>query len=122
MIDGDWKVPHSLALFERADVLCIADREGGRVDCVKAGLERPLYANRDETGEKIISYPGIGRVYAIAGKGTALLTISGEPNIRGLTIDTAAYEPTIIDTWGFSDVINAQLLNHPCLKLLFCRA
>jgi len=107
IINGDWKVPHSLALFERADVLCIADREGQQVDCVKAGLKRPLYANQDETGQKVVTYPNMGRVYAIAGKGTALLAISGQPGVRGNTIDTAAYEPTIIDIWGFNDGLTA---------------
>ena len=93
-----------MALFERSDVLCIADREGQRVDCVKAGLQLPLYANQDETGMKITSYPNIGRVYAVAGKGTALLALTGQPAVKGLTIDTAAYEPTIIDMWGYNDV------------------
>ena len=36
--------------------------------------------------------------------GTALLTMSGSPNIRGLTIDTAADEPAVIDEWGTNDV------------------
>lgn len=105
IIDGDWTIPHSLALFEESDVLCVANREGQRVDCLKAGLGRPLYANRDETGQKITSYNGVGRVYAIAAKGTALLTMSGSPNIRGLTIDTAADEPAVIDEWGTNDGI-----------------
>ena len=67
--EGDWNVPHSLALFDESDVLCVADREGERVDCMKAGIERPLYANRDETGQKITSYKRVGRPYAIDAKG-----------------------------------------------------
>ena len=67
--EGDWNVPHSLALFDESDVLCVADREGERVDCMKAGIERPLYANRDETGQKITSYKRVGRPYAIDSKG-----------------------------------------------------
>lgn len=105
IIDGNWKIPHSLALFEESDVLCVANREGQNVDCMKAGLQRPLYANRDETGQKVNTYNGVGRVYAIAGKGTALLTMSGSPNVRGLTIDTAADEPAVIDEWGKNDGI-----------------
>ena len=62
LTDGDWAVPHSLALFERADVLCIADRENERVDCIKAGIQVPRYANKDETGMKVVSYPGIGKI------------------------------------------------------------
>ena len=30
--------------------------------------------------------------------------MSGSPNIRGLTIDTAADEPAVIDEWGTNDV------------------
>ena len=43
-----------------------------------------------------------GRVYGIAGKGTALLALTRNPT-RGLTIDTAGYTPTIIDVWGFNE-------------------
>ena len=73
--EGDWNVPHSLALFDESDVLCVADREGERVDCMKAGIERPLYANRDETGQKITSYKRVGRPYAIDAKGKVQKTI-----------------------------------------------
>lgn len=69
--DGNWQVPHSLALFEETDVLCVADREGGRVECINAGLQRPLHANRDDTGRRVVNYNQriIGRPYAIASKG-----------------------------------------------------
>ena len=69
--DGNWQVPHSLALFEETDVLCVADREGGRVECINAGLQRPLHANRDDTGKRVVVYDQsiIGRPYAIASKG-----------------------------------------------------
>ena len=36
--------------------------------------------------------------------GTALLTMSGAPNVRGLTIDTASDTQPIIDEWGTNDV------------------
>ena len=69
--DGNWQVPHSLALFEETDVLCVADREGGRVECINAGLQKPLHANRDDTGKRVVNYNQkvIGRPYAIASKG-----------------------------------------------------
>jgi peptidylamidoglycolate lyase len=105
VIKGDWRVPHSLALFEDEDVLCVSDREGGKVDCVKAGLKHPrMQADRDETGMDVISYTGIGRSYAIAPKGTALLSVSGAPRVRGITIDTAAQTPKILDSWGSRDL------------------
>ena len=75
--EGDWEVPHSLALFDESDVLCVANREGERVDCMKAGIERPLYANRDETGQKVTSYKGVGRPYAIDAKGNNCFLIIG---------------------------------------------
>jgi len=106
IINGDWEVPHSLALFDESDVLCVANREGERIDCMKAGIERPLYANRDETGQKVTSYTGVGRPFAIDAKGTALLTMSGSPNIRGLTIDTASDTQPIIDQWAKNDNLN----------------
>ena len=69
--EGNWQVPHSLALFEETDVLCVADREGGRVECINAGIQKPLHANRDDTGRRVVNYNQkvIGRPYAIASKG-----------------------------------------------------
>ncbi len=32
--------------------------------------------------------------------GTALLAISGEPNVEGVTIDTAAQDQKVIDRWA----------------------
>jgi hypothetical protein len=32
--------------------------------------------------------------------GTALLSISGQPNVEGVTIDTAANDQKIIDKWA----------------------
>jgi len=100
VIHGQWKVPHSLALFEDEDVLCVADREGRRLDCLHAGLGQPLRADQDETGQAVISYSGVGRPYAIAAKGTAVLSVSGGPDVMGITIDTAADTPKILDRWG----------------------
>ena len=102
-----------MALFEETDVLCVADREGGRVECVQAGLQKPLHANRDDTGRRVVNYNSrqIGRPYAIAAKGTALLVLRGSPGAKGLTIDTAAEpeEEPIIDEWATSDV---SILTH----------
>jgi len=111
IINGNWQVPHSLALFEDTDVLCVADREGGRVECIQAGLQRTLHANRDDTGRRVVNYNQriIGRPYAIASKGTALLVLRGTPGVRGLTIDTAAEpeENPVIDEWAQADGISS---------------
>lgn len=114
-----------MALFEETDVLCVADREGGRVECVQAGLQKPLHANRDDTGRRVVNYNSrmIGKPYAIAAKGTALLVLRGSPGAKGLTIDTAAEpeEDPIIDEWGTSDVrIFSEFLKintTQCLKI-----
>lgn len=111
IIRGNWKVPHSLALFDDLDQLCVADREGGRVECIKAGISKPLHVNRaDDTGKSVAVYTdNIGRPYAIAAKGTALLVvnmkksfISLSPNVWGVTIDVAADDvaDAVIDQWG----------------------
>ncbi len=60
---------HSLALFEDEDVLCLSDREGQRIDCIRAGLR----VNEDNTGEDVITYTGVGRTFAIAAKGNILV-------------------------------------------------
>ena len=121
VIHGEWTIPHSLALFEDEDVLCVADREGGRLDCLRAGLTQPAMADRDETGLAVISYAGVGRPYAIAAKGTAVLSVSGgDPikgeGIKGVTIDTAAETPRILDQWGTDDVGSVSYSPVECLN------
>lgn len=111
-ITGKWSVVHSLALFEDEDVLCIADREGGRVECVVAGLHSPQL-----TGQLVVMLDknsledDLGRVFAIAGKGTALLAVTlpgwgqQEAVTKGLTIDMTS-KPMIVDKWGVGDLKN----------------
>jgi len=107
VLNGNWQVPHSLSLFEEEDVLCIADREGQRIDCVRAGLTIPKIANRDETGDEVISYTGVGRPFAIDNKGTSILAVSGGPGARGFTIDTAGEQPKVLDQWGIQEGLSA---------------
>ena len=63
---GSFTVPHSLALLEQSDTLCVADRENSRVVCLSAGLNE-----NGEFGNSIISSnrKNTGPIYAIAGKG-----------------------------------------------------
>jgi len=58
------EVPHSVALLERLDVVCIADRENERVVCPSAGLRAS-----PEREPLIIQGTGLGRVFAIAPHG-----------------------------------------------------
>jgi len=100
-LEGDWTVVHSLALFEQEDLLCIADREGKQIECVGAGLRSPQF--RGQSSSKLT---GLGRIYGIAGRGTALLAVNGkgsfyDPPVRGVTIDLAAQEDQqLVGQWG----------------------
>merc|ERR1712037_476057 len=91
-LEGDWTVVHSLALYEQEDLLCIADREGKQVECVGAGLRAPQVRGQSST-----KLSGLGSVYGIAGRGTALIAVIGkgsfyDPQVRGVTLDLAAPE------------------------------
>ena len=54
------------------DTICIANREGKTVECLGAGLHSPEFL-----GQTSNSISDIGRVYAIAARGTALLAVNG---------------------------------------------
>ena len=62
---------HSLVLDEEEDMLCVADREGKKVECLNAGLKFPKFLGRSMN---IIS--NLGRVYAIAGREGRLVRAS----------------------------------------------
>jgi len=100
-IIGDWTVVHSLALYEQEDLLCVADREGRKVDCVGAGLRAPQFL-----GQVSATLRGLGRVFGLAGRGTALIAVNGQgyssdPPARGVTLDLAAPEEhQLVGTWG----------------------
>jgi len=101
-IKGDWNVVHSLVLYEPEDVLCIADREGMKIDCVGAGLRLPQFR-----GEISTRVRDIGRVFGLTGRGTALLAVAVEgpfswgrkATAKGVTIDLSN-ESSILNTWG----------------------
>ena len=81
-ITGDWSVVHSLVLYEAEDVLCVADREGEKIDCLGAGLRLPQFR-----GSVSSSIKDLGRVYGLAGRGTALVAVGwkGDWTTRGTT-------------------------------------
>lgn len=59
------EIPHSLALLEERDLICVADRENMRVACLCANLHHaPCF-----TTPFTIQQPDMGRVYAIANYG-----------------------------------------------------
>jgi len=100
-INGDWTVVHSLALYEQEDLLCIADREGKQVECVGAGLRAPQFFGQSST-----KLSGLGRVFGIAARGTALIAVNGkgnfyDPPVQGVTLDLAApEEQQRVGQWG----------------------
>merc|ERR1712241_1070397 len=100
-INGDWTVVHSLALYEQEDLLCIADREGKQVECVGAGLRAPQFFGQSST-----KLSGLGRVFGIAARGTALIAVNGkgnfyDPPVQGVTLDLAApEEQQLVGQWG----------------------
>jgi len=103
-IERDWAVVHSIVLYEQEDILCVADREGRQVECVGAGLKSPQF--RGQSASRI---NGLGRVYAIAGRGAALLAVNGkgsyfDPAVRGVTVDLAS-DNHLVDEWG-SELVN----------------
>ncbi|KAH1007488.1 hypothetical protein HUJ04_004713 [Dendroctonus ponderosae] len=71
------QVPHSLALIESTDRLCIADRENMRVVCPRAGLYS--VKGRKES-ELTIQQPDMGRLFAVAAKGKLIYAVNGFTN------------------------------------------
>ncbi|GMT30443.1 hypothetical protein PFISCL1PPCAC_21740 [Pristionchus fissidentatus] len=86
-------IPHSLALIEDLNLLCVADRENERVQCYSSGLaegHRSIPA-----GIPITSAENIGRVYAIREKNHYLVGVTGadvdgtlEPQLFTMDMDT----------------------------------
>lgn len=102
---GEVWIPHSIALVEDEDLLCIADRENMRVLCYSAGLE-----DNEELGQlqRHITEDTMGRVFAVeySEEDQLLYAVTGptggamEP--KGYSIDLSndgRYREDIIATW-----------------------
>lgn len=75
--NGELFVPHSLALIEDLNLLCVADRENQRIQCFTAGLS-PKGAHQravSPTGTFVTKAQNIGRVMAIREKRKSTLVI-----------------------------------------------
>ncbi|KAK3933284.1 Peptidyl-alpha-hydroxyglycine alpha-amidating lyase 2 [Frankliniella fusca] len=96
--DLQLQVPHSVALLERLDMVCVADRENMRVVCPSAELR----AERAPGPPATIKAEELGRVFAVAAYGDYLYAVNGytADNIRvgGFTLDPAG--ESLIDRWG----------------------
>ena len=52
------------------DILCVADREGKKVECLGAGIKYP-----ENLGQTSGIIEDLGYVYAIAGRGSSLIAV-----------------------------------------------
>ncbi|WAR18934.1 AMDB-like protein [Mya arenaria] len=95
--EDEFLVPHSLALIESRDLLCVADREHARIQCFDAGL------NGTRPGQFRKSFmPNRGTIYAIEydPNGDVLYVVNGhgmDDIIEGFTLDL---DGNILETWG----------------------
>lgn len=87
-------IPHSLALIEEEDVLCIADREHRRILCINAGLRK-----EEQFGEIVSVTNGafVGRVFGISYAGNAWIFWSSD---LGFTIRNFSREAFVCDKWS----------------------
>jgi len=59
-------IPHSIVLIETYDLVCVADRENGRIVCFDGGMDDEETEHNDEGQVKvIIDHPLMKTVYAI---------------------------------------------------------
>lgn len=59
-------IPHSIVLIEILDLVCVADRENGRIVCFDAGMDDEETNHNDEGEVKaVIDHPLMKTVYAI---------------------------------------------------------
>jgi peptidylamidoglycolate lyase len=90
-LDGEFWTPHSLALIEDLDLLCVADRDNERIQCFSAGLGRRSIP----TGIFFTKAEGIGRVFAIREREHYLIGVTDsdstgqiEPQLFVMDMDT----------------------------------
>lgn len=99
-----FNVVHSLTLIEERNLVCVADRENGRIHCYKAGLNGDL----ESLGDLVltVNYP-IGRVFAIESiSASHMLVASNQPGSS--RFDLAALNPftsELKQTWTSSDLL-----------------
>ncbi|XP_018905482.2 peptidyl-alpha-hydroxyglycine alpha-amidating lyase 2-like isoform X1 [Bemisia tabaci] len=95
------KVPHSITLLEKQNLLCIADRENMRIVCVNPEMDHSVVRTQHS-----IQQADLGRVFAVANSGQddMIYAINGptSPNlpVQGFTIEPLSgriihrWEPT----------------------------
>ncbi|CAI5439810.1 unnamed protein product [Caenorhabditis angaria] len=71
----EFLIPHSIALIEDLNIICVADRENERVQCFSAGLSEG--SRKVPSGIPITTANDIGRVFAIREKEHFLMGVTG---------------------------------------------
>lgn len=107
--EENMNVVHSLTLIEEKNLICVADRENGRILCFKAGLDGDL----SSLGELVLklNYP-IGRVFALTTINSDNLLVSGNQFATN-KYDLVALNPfrsTIKQVWTSSDLLTPHSL------------
>ncbi|VDK87558.1 unnamed protein product [Onchocerca ochengi] len=74
-VGNQFSIPHSIALIEDLNLICVADRENERIQCFSAGISDDQRAL--PTGILITKAESVGRVYAIREKKHYLVGITG---------------------------------------------
>jgi len=84
---GEFRVPHSLALIEDLNLLCVADRENERIQCFAAGLSEGKHFHPRAfvpTGTFFTKAEHIGRVFAIREKQHYLVGVTNRDESESL--------------------------------------
>nr|XP_022335017.1 peptidyl-glycine alpha-amidating monooxygenase B-like [Crassostrea virginica] len=98
--NADFFVPHSLALIESRDTICVADREHGRIQCFCAGMK-----NANETGVFVssIMHREFGKVFAISYDSNldVIYAVNGQTyavaEVAGFTLELSG---NIVEKWS----------------------
>lgn len=94
---GTFNVPHSMTLAEDKGLLCVADRENGRIQCFNLDGNFQLMIHSPEFGDRIfaVSYCRLhgGLLFAVNGP-----SLSGTPPVQGFIIDIN--DGQLIETWN----------------------
>jgi sugar lactone lactonase YvrE len=81
---GEFFVPHSLALVEKMNMLCVADRENERIQCFTAGCHSHQHPRSvAPVGTFVTKAEGLGRVYGVRHSGNNLYGIVQHEDEQG---------------------------------------
>ena len=90
------QIPHSLALLESEDLLCVADRENARVLCYNAGLQ-----SSEAMGQLMfdVQHSSLSKLYGIGHDGDVILALNGgAESTVGVSLDLAT--EMAVDQWA----------------------